>query len=135
VDTFVTARTLLTNSAGQILIIRRSPSDPFKPGAWDIPGGQVEQNEDVGAGAIREVQEEVGVTLKQPRIVYAVSAPRPQGSGTWVFFTEAVDPLLVQLGNEHDKAAWIDFKDLPHYTDYQILLGMHTYVTEHHLLV
>jgi 8-oxo-dGTP pyrophosphatase MutT (NUDIX family) len=132
---FVTARALLVNPKGEILLVRRSSSDPAHPGTWDIPGGRAEEGEDPQVAAVRETFEEVGVQLRTPRLVYAVSAPRPGSTGTWLFFIEHVPAgVELRLSDEHDTTKWISFSDLPKYTDYQILLGMHAFVTEHQLL-
>jgi 8-oxo-dGTP diphosphatase len=49
---------LVTNAAGEILMVRT-----HKRG-WEIPGGQVEQGETLIEAAIRETQEEAGVTIE-----------------------------------------------------------------------
>jgi 8-oxo-dGTP diphosphatase len=131
----VTARALITNATGQILVIRRGASDPFKPGKWDIPGGRVEDGESIQAAVIRETAEEVGIALTRPRLVYVVSGVRPHGSGSWLFYAEKVSANVTpKLGDEHDRYMWIDFADLPKCTDYQILLSMHSFVSTHGLL-
>ena len=45
---------LVTNTKGEFLLIRRS-------GLWDLPKGHQEPGEDIGATALREVEEETGV--------------------------------------------------------------------------
>ncbi|MBD8677776.1 NUDIX domain-containing protein [Sphingomonas sp. CFBP 13720] len=68
------------HSAG-ILLYRRTPSPavllvhpggPFwakrQEGAWQIPKGHVEQDEAVEAAALREVAEELGVTVSAPLV-------------------------------------------------------------------
>jgi mutator protein MutT len=77
----VTARALLVNPQGELLIVRRSQSDDRHPGTWDIPGGQVEDGETVEAALAREVIEEAGITIRQPHLLFATSNPRPGGSG------------------------------------------------------
>ena len=46
---------LVINSKGEILVIRRS-------GFWDLPKGKLEKNEEARAGALREVEEECGIS-------------------------------------------------------------------------
>ncbi|HZH70811.1 MAG TPA: NUDIX domain-containing protein [Flavobacteriaceae bacterium] len=46
---------LVKNKKGEILFIKRN-------GKWDLPKGRVERKEDVGSAAIRETEEETGVT-------------------------------------------------------------------------
>lgn len=130
---FTTCRVLLQNASGQILLARRSPTDPFYPGTWDIPGGRCDPGEGQIAAVIRETKEEVGVTIRNPRLVYAISAPRPQGSGTWLFYA-ANSNDEPKVGSEHDALKWITFDDLPKYTDYDILTRMHTFIAEHGVL-
>ncbi|HJQ08550.1 MAG TPA: NUDIX hydrolase [Candidatus Saccharimonadales bacterium] len=132
----VTARVLIINTTGKVLIIRRSATDPLHAGAWDLPGGRVDAGEDVCDAALRETEEEVGLRLQAPRIVFANSASRQQGgSGTWVFFAEHVsDGVSLTLGDEHEAIKWIAPTVLSKYTDYPVLLQMIDFVTKHHLL-
>jgi 8-oxo-dGTP diphosphatase len=46
----------------QILIVRRSQSLDWHPGAWEIPYGRIDQFEDAESGLRREINEEVGIT-------------------------------------------------------------------------
>ena len=59
----VTARILIVNEAGDILLVRRSGSDPLAPGKWDIPGGGQEDGETIEQAARREALEEVGIDI------------------------------------------------------------------------
>lgn len=49
---------LVTNSRGEILFI-------FRHGIWDLPKGRIEKNEAVEVAAIREVEEECGISELQ----------------------------------------------------------------------
>lgn len=51
------------NSKGEYLITQRSADRPSFPLMWECVGGSVLKGEDSLTGAIREVQEEVGVHL------------------------------------------------------------------------
>ncbi|MFB4319383.1 NUDIX domain-containing protein [Actinomadura sp. 21ATH] len=50
---------------GRLLLVRKSPSDPFHPGRWEVPGGRLEVAGDVDLDdhIRREVREEVGLEI------------------------------------------------------------------------
>src|SRR4051812_5269748 len=55
----------------EVLLAQRTPKARFMGGAWVFPGGAVDAHEGEGdsahrAAAVREVQEEVGITLAAP---------------------------------------------------------------------
>ncbi len=54
---------VILNSDGKILIDRR-PSDGLLGGLWEFPGGKIEPGETPEACILREVQEEIGITVK-----------------------------------------------------------------------
>ena len=47
----------------KILIIRRSNTDPWKPGWWDLPGGHVDPGESPIEAAVREALEETNLIV------------------------------------------------------------------------
>ena len=47
-------------------MVQRTPKARFMGGAWVFPGGSVDPGEDLRAAAVREVVEEVEVTLPDP---------------------------------------------------------------------
>lgn len=52
-------------SGGRLLLVRKSASDPFHPGRWEVPGGRLEVEGDLGLDdhIRREVWEEVGLKI------------------------------------------------------------------------
>ncbi len=60
---------------GKILLGMRHP-DPEKAGSafrsageWSLPGGKLEWGETLEEGAIREVKEETGITIRDPQVI------------------------------------------------------------------
>lgn len=51
---------------GQVLIARRKPEKSLG-GYWEFPGGKLEAGEDAEAALIRELKEEMGMTLNNLR--------------------------------------------------------------------
>ena len=64
----------IRNSKGEYLISQRSADRPAFPLMWECVGGSVIKGEDSLAGALRETQEEVGLTLspEDGKLVYSV---------------------------------------------------------------
>lgn len=50
---------------GTVLVLRRGPTDRWKPGHWNFPGGKVDVGETVEQGAVRELYEEANVQAWQ----------------------------------------------------------------------
>lgn len=67
---------ILVNKKGEILMQHRDTKpDILWPNTWAIPGGLVEQGEHPKSGAIRELQEETGYLVKNPKLFF---------KGNWV---------------------------------------------------
>src|SRR3954451_22175598 len=49
-----------------VLLVRRTPEARFMGGVWVFPGGAVDAGEDEQGAAVRELQEEAGITLADP---------------------------------------------------------------------
>lgn len=64
----------IRNSKGEYLISQRSADRPTFPLMWECVGGSVTKGEDSLTGALRETQEEVGLTLspEDGKLMYSV---------------------------------------------------------------
>lgn len=58
---------LLENETGEILLVKRKYA-PDK-GKWDVPGGFVDQEEDLETSTIREAKEELGVDISDVQYI------------------------------------------------------------------
>ena len=97
-----------------LLLIKRK-NDPFKD-CWALPGGFVDENEDLETAALRELEEETQIKLYQLDQVAAFGKPfrDPRGHMVSVAFTAAVDPSTVAIGSDDAKEAkWFPCNQLP----------------------
>ncbi|MDR3264123.1 MAG: NUDIX domain-containing protein [Clostridiales bacterium] len=62
-DYYLVVHIYIKNSKNQWLMQKRSLLKESFPGEWDITGGAVVSGEDSVTGAMREVEEEIGVSL------------------------------------------------------------------------
>ncbi|MGO9495982.1 MAG: NUDIX hydrolase [Solirubrobacteraceae bacterium] len=102
------------SSSLEVLLVQRNPNARFMGGAWVFPGGAVDRNEGHGEGAlraaaIRELEEEAGISVGDPASLVAFSrwitppevkirfdtwfflAPLPEGAVARVDGSEVVD--------------------------------------------
>ncbi len=70
----IAADVLIRDEAGRVLLV-----DPTYKEGWDLPGGMVEANESPQAGALRELDEELGLApaLGRPLVIEWVGAHGP----------------------------------------------------------
>jgi 8-oxo-dGTP diphosphatase len=75
------------------LVLRRSEQKRFAPGVIHPVGGKLELDEDAYAGAIREVREETGVTVKNMRLEAVINEllPPPDRNYNWLIFHFSAD--------------------------------------------
>ena len=66
------AHVLVFNSAGQLLLQKRSRSKDVQPGRWDTSvGGHLDPGEDYLSGALREMAEELGIVDQTLEFMYS----------------------------------------------------------------
>ena len=51
------------------LVVKRNDNDDLFPGAWEFPGGHLEDNENIFEGLKRELKEEIGYDLVSKPII------------------------------------------------------------------
>lgn len=99
----------------QVLLIKRR-DNPFA-GKWALPGGFVEDDEDLEDGAIRELKEETGLTnveLHQFR-TYGTPGRDPRGHTISVVYYGIIKNNSIEMtaGDDAEEAAWFDINQLP----------------------
>ena len=103
-----------TGPGMQLLLIKRG-NEPFK-GMWAIPGGFVEDDEDLEPAAIRELQEETGLEVSQMKQLCTVGTPGrdPRGRTVSVVYYAFVDAgaQAVKGADDAAEAEWVLVKDI-----------------------
>lgn len=110
---FVTVDVILRKN-DQILLIQRK-NEPFKE-HWALPGGFVEENEDLEVAAKRELQEETSISVSKLLQVGAFGKPfRDPRHHTIsiVYFAEVPEETHAIAADDAKEAAWFDIHNLP----------------------
>lgn len=73
----------LRSADGRWLLHRR-PAHKHHGGLWEFPGGKVEADETPGSALVRELEEELGVSVRaDSAIPLAFAQERPNGADRW----------------------------------------------------
>lgn len=114
---FVTVDVVLfrkMNSSYEILLIQRL-NDPFK-NYWALPGGFVDENEELETAAKRELFEETDIQLFQVKQLKAYGNPNrdPRHHTISVAFMGEIDSLAEAKAKDDAKAVkWFSINELP----------------------
>jgi len=99
----------------KILLIQRA-LEPFK-GAWALPGGFVDMEEDLEAAALRELEEETGVRDVFIEQLYSFGQPGrdPRGRVVSVAYYALVNLAQhpVEASSDADHVEWFELDQLP----------------------
>jgi 8-oxo-dGTP pyrophosphatase MutT (NUDIX family) len=104
---------VVINSNREILFIYRN-------GVWDLPKGKIEKNEETDKAALREVQEECGITglkidrfLEKTYHIYLIDEEYIFKKTHWyLMFSEFNDELTPQIEEGITKVEWIPEENL-----------------------
>ncbi|WP_430782249.1 NUDIX domain-containing protein [Actinoplanes sp. G11-F43] len=104
----------LVRDGNRILLCHRSAGRRWYPDVWDLPGGHVEDTESPRAALVRELREELGITVPLP------SGPpmREISADTfemWIWLVDAWTGVPANAApDEHDDIRWFGASELPH---------------------
>jgi 8-oxo-dGTP pyrophosphatase MutT (NUDIX family) len=111
-DLQITAKVLIRDESDKVLILKDRFSD-----WWDLPGGHIHTDETPEEGAIREVEEETGLTLNQVDLVIGQEVDTDLGHRLGLFLVTHIplDSPKPLLSEEHTDYAWIGMEETYYY--------------------
>jgi 8-oxo-dGTP diphosphatase len=112
---FVTVDVLVINkNTNEILLIKRL-NEPYKD-YWALPGGFVDENEDLEQAARRELFEETNVETSEMSQVGAFGKPNRDPRGHMVsiaYQTYLIENQIVKAKDDAKEIRWFSIKNLP----------------------
>jgi 8-oxo-dGTP diphosphatase len=95
---------------GRVLLAHRSPHRRWYPDVWDLPGGHLEPGESAGQALVRELAEELGVTVTGCSVVGVLEESDLRLTVLRVDHWDG-EPVNAAPG-EHDELRWCTAADL-----------------------
>lgn len=104
---------MLSDGNGNVLVQNRN--DPSWPGIC-FPGGHVEKGESFTAAAIREVEEETGLTMENPQLCGVKQFQNRRDARYVVFFYKADRYHGMLTSSDEGEVFWVSRDRLQEYT-------------------
>ncbi|OFK13022.1 NUDIX hydrolase [Streptococcus sp. HMSC073D05] len=107
--------TVLTNlclvedpNNGKVVLQYRSPERYKKWSGYAFPGGHIEEGESLAESVIREIYEETGLTIVDPKLVAVKDWPLDEGGRYIVFCYKATEFTGQLRSSEEGEVSWVE---------------------------
>lgn len=103
----------ILNDEGQVLLQKRSSTKKYYPNMWTLCTGHVEKGESASAAAIRELKEELDVTVSLDNL-YSFIDGKFDSNTTWFFYIKCnflAEEFIIQE-EELSEVAWFSIDSL-----------------------
>lgn len=98
----------------EFLLLRRAPNKIYE-GMWRMVSGKIENEETAWQTALRELKEELGISIEQIFVVPFVSQfyewEYDRINSIPVFLARVTTDEIISLNHEHDAYEWLPFKE------------------------
>jgi len=109
----VVPRTLVFLTRGrQILLLRGAPDKKLWANRYNGLGGHIEPGEEPLHAALREVQEEAGITPTQLELKGIIHVTRPEPPGVMLFVFTGAAPESAAIASDEGQAEWVALEAL-----------------------
>ena len=104
----ISIKAVIFNEEGKLLTMFRTETAPNRPNTWDLPGGDLESEEEPIDSIIREIKEETGLEVKDVNIFDAGTYVVEKGMewATLCYKCKAIGDK-VTLSYEHNDYRWV----------------------------
>jgi 8-oxo-dGTP diphosphatase len=103
----------IINNKKEFLIQKRSMKKDLWPGQWDVTAGAVVSGEDSLTGAIREVEEELGITLMPEKFLLITRLHRKDYFiDVWAAFADVSLENIIMQADEVDEVRYVKAEDM-----------------------
>jgi 8-oxo-dGTP diphosphatase len=105
---------------GDKILLEKRKNMPSK-GKWSVPGGLVELSEGVEKAVVREVKEETGLEVYEPRLIDVVDYVSWDEKGAVVYHYVIVDYVVTvkagkaKAASDADALKWVPFNEVYEY--------------------
>ena len=108
----LSAKVVIRDGEGRLLLLRRSMASKNNAGKWDLHGGKVDAGERLDEALLREVGEETGLAVLLERVAGAAESVLPDRRVAYIILEGRSVSGEVRLSSEHDDFAWVRPADL-----------------------
>ncbi|WP_085994522.1 NUDIX domain-containing protein [Oceanobacillus senegalensis] len=92
---------------GKLLIVKRSETNKFGAGTWEMIGGKLQVGEELEDALMREAEEEVGISVIPKRLLYATTINSdPTRQLVFLNYLSTSNKDIVNLSEEHTDYIW-----------------------------
>jgi len=99
------------NTCRYLFLLRQGGS---WPDTWALPGGKIDRGETVISGLAREIEEELGGRIKNPKLIPIEKYTSDDERFVYhTFFVSVDDEFIPILNDEHSGYAWLPLSSAP----------------------
>ena len=118
----------IVTDAGRVLMVRRRVSEGQL--SWQFPAGEIELGESPEQAAVRETQEETGLTVKAASLLGERVHPKTGRRMSYTACEVLSGTATVVDTDELDALAWITRAEIPEYVPYGLFDAVQAHLDE-----
>lgn len=113
----ITVKAVILNAEGKVLVLKRPQHEKSGAGKYDLPGGSIEQGEDIKKALTREITEETGLEAEIGPVIHVFDFEKGEGGesttiGKGIRFLAFYKNGEVKLDEkEHSQFEWLDIDE------------------------